>query len=304
MAKETTFSQPPGRQVGLLAYDSANDRWQAVYVDASGNLKVDVVTSGLPSGAATAAKQDTMITALQLIDDLRNALNSVGADELDVNIESSVNLNGQLYVYDNGAWIPVATTDAGDGNPVVAIGRGANIAQMGNVGGDGVSTAIKVLFVGGLLYAFNGTSWDRLRCTNYALHTAVQSMPTTEVTAEGGDIFLNYEDVATGDISDENLAAGTNVLDAPAIPSGKVWVVLSAHTDYRGTTPTETRIAVYDGAATHILSVDVSPVSARPYPWTGMAILKAGENMRFIVIGATAGDDLYCRYRGYQMDAP
>lgn len=38
------------------------------------------------AGGATAANQATMITALQLIDDLYNALNSVGLDELDVNV--------------------------------------------------------------------------------------------------------------------------------------------------------------------------------------------------------------------------
>lgn len=56
-------------------------------IDSDGHLQVDTLSSALPSGAATSAKQDTMITALQLIDDLRAALDSVGTDELDVNIE-------------------------------------------------------------------------------------------------------------------------------------------------------------------------------------------------------------------------
>ena len=37
-------------------------------VDSDGHLQVDVMSSGLPSGGATAANQSTMITALQLID--------------------------------------------------------------------------------------------------------------------------------------------------------------------------------------------------------------------------------------------
>lgn len=60
------------------------DQWRKLIADATGHLQVDVVTSGLPSGGATAANQATMITALQLIDDLRNALNSIATDELDV----------------------------------------------------------------------------------------------------------------------------------------------------------------------------------------------------------------------------
>jgi hypothetical protein len=45
---------------------------------------VDVVSSALPTGAATSAKQDTEIAALQLIDDLRNALATVATDKLRV----------------------------------------------------------------------------------------------------------------------------------------------------------------------------------------------------------------------------
>lgn len=41
------------------------------------------------TGYATSAKQDTMITALQLIDDLRNALGSVNTDDLQVDVKTS-----------------------------------------------------------------------------------------------------------------------------------------------------------------------------------------------------------------------
>lgn len=54
-------------------------------IDAAGHVQVDVVSSALPALAATSTKQDTMITALQLIDDLRGALDAVKADRLNVN---------------------------------------------------------------------------------------------------------------------------------------------------------------------------------------------------------------------------
>ena len=72
----------------LLGYDGTD--FYVVRTDATGNLQIDVLASALPAGAATAAHQLTMITALQLIDDLRGALDSVGTDELDVNVEASV----------------------------------------------------------------------------------------------------------------------------------------------------------------------------------------------------------------------
>ena len=52
--------------------------------DADGHPQVDVLTSALPTGAATSANQTTEITALQLIDDLRAALASVATDQLKV----------------------------------------------------------------------------------------------------------------------------------------------------------------------------------------------------------------------------
>lgn len=59
--------------------------WRKVLADAAGHLQVDVLSSTLPALAATAAHQVTMITALELIDDLQAALASVGGDELLVN---------------------------------------------------------------------------------------------------------------------------------------------------------------------------------------------------------------------------
>jgi len=70
--------------LGLIVSPVGTDgtHWYALTVDAAGHLQIDVVTSALPAGAATSANQATMITALQLIDDLRAALASVGSDEL------------------------------------------------------------------------------------------------------------------------------------------------------------------------------------------------------------------------------
>jgi len=68
-------------------------------VDADGHTQVDVLTSALPTGAATSAKQDTEITALQLIDDLRAALASVATDQLKVKGQDQLfGYKGQLLL--------------------------------------------------------------------------------------------------------------------------------------------------------------------------------------------------------------
>jgi hypothetical protein len=74
--------------VSFVAWDGTDFR--IVTIDTSGHLQVDLLSSVLPTGAATAANQLTEITALQLIDDLRAALHSVNTDELQVNVEDSV----------------------------------------------------------------------------------------------------------------------------------------------------------------------------------------------------------------------
>ena len=73
-----------GHGIPRMIYGSDGSKWYAVLVDSDGHVKIDVVTSGLPTDAATATNQATMITALQLIDDLRAALGSVATDYLRV----------------------------------------------------------------------------------------------------------------------------------------------------------------------------------------------------------------------------
>jgi len=77
--------------------------YRAFAVDASGHIQADVLSSTLPAGAATAAHQLTMITALQLIDDLRNALQSVATDRLKVRGEDQLfSFRGVLAVWTEG----------------------------------------------------------------------------------------------------------------------------------------------------------------------------------------------------------
>lgn len=73
---------------GIWGWDT--NTWRQLIADVAGHLQIDVVTSGLPAGGATAANQATMITALQLIDDLQRALSSIGLDQIDTVVRSSV----------------------------------------------------------------------------------------------------------------------------------------------------------------------------------------------------------------------
>lgn len=93
MTKETNFEHPPRGHVGLLAYDSVNDRFQVVYVGADGRLHIDVKASALPSGAATAAKQ--------LADG-----HNVTVDNADIEVvqPTPADLKMAQHQYDGAAW--------------------------------------------------------------------------------------------------------------------------------------------------------------------------------------------------------
>ncbi len=95
-------------------------------IDSDGHLQVDVLTSALPSGAATSARQDTMITALQLIDDLRAALDSVQTDRLNVNAYAdgaSEIMTGYLRTATNSAVrATIATPASGKKIRLVSVG--------------------------------------------------------------------------------------------------------------------------------------------------------------------------------------
>jgi len=90
-----------GKLTTFLGWDGVNFR--AVAVNGAGQIETHVITSALPTGAATAAKQDTQTTALQSIQNLVGALNDVGLDELRV-----------LVAKDGAAWLPLHVTAVGD----------------------------------------------------------------------------------------------------------------------------------------------------------------------------------------------
>ena len=132
---KVALASPSTLDTHLYGYDPTT--WRPLLVDASGRAiivgtgtsgrvpttiaeelpagtqnigDVDVVSSALPSGAATSANQSTEITALQLIDDLRNALASVATDKLRASIVDAL-VAGTARIgsvgeegYYNGAW--------------------------------------------------------------------------------------------------------------------------------------------------------------------------------------------------------
>lgn len=76
-----------GPAVTVMGFDGTDFRLFSV--DSTGKIQVSVVSCALPTGAATAAKQDIHTSYLDVLSSLCNALLSVGTDQLQVNVLSS-----------------------------------------------------------------------------------------------------------------------------------------------------------------------------------------------------------------------
>ena len=105
--------------------------------DGGGSITVDATSLPLPTGAATAGNQTTMITALQLIDDLRNALKTVNTDQLVVEQEAAPSVADSNVVATQAAGELVATRASRRG----LIIQNADTTDTVWIGDSGVTTA-------------------------------------------------------------------------------------------------------------------------------------------------------------------
>lgn len=93
---------------GTVAMGTDGTNVFAVHTDTSGDLQVDVLSSALPSGAATSAKQDTAQTALDAIKTSVETLdNAISGSEMQVDVVAALpagtNNIGDVDVFSNTA---------------------------------------------------------------------------------------------------------------------------------------------------------------------------------------------------------
>lgn len=121
-----------GDIVGSNAYLLALLTELRLKADLTETQPVSAAALPLPAGASTQAQQVTQTIALQLIDNLVGALDSVGTDELDVNVEASVLPTGAA----TSAWqdtlndgLVTVIDNLPTGGKQLKINRTANIAN-------------------------------------------------------------------------------------------------------------------------------------------------------------------------------
>ena len=88
-SEQTNGGSLPSKQMIIGGYDGSNVR--AIKTDAAGELQVDISTSALPSGAATAALQTTGNGILTTIDaDTGNIAGAISGTEMQVDVVASL----------------------------------------------------------------------------------------------------------------------------------------------------------------------------------------------------------------------
>jgi len=250
-----------------VGYDGTH--WYALTVDDAGQLQVDVLTSALPTGAATAANQTTMITALQLIDDLRAALDSVGTDELDVKVEASVLPTG-------------AATAANQTTMITALQLIDDLrAALDSVGTDELDVNVEA---------------------SVLPDGAAEQGTLQNIDGHLKNQVFGYAGVYHERIVELNASAGSNALNGSVVPAGEVWVVTTVMAYNADTNPSEIYIGINDGVTNHLLNRVLSPGVDVPVQWSGQAYLETGDKIKAYFGGCALNDDLYAFFNGYKME--
>ena len=164
----------------IWGWDSVNSVWVKLLVDSNGKVQVDTKSSALPIGASTSANQTIMITALQLIDDLRNALGSVNTDDLQVDVKDIVDGEIKNYGDVNGSWkkqplifgytdtyYEKITADSA-GTSLLILGTAVASGYIHIVRNCGIRNQDGDMASGGALYVSDGT-------TNYIIQQSISS---------------------------------------------------------------------------------------------------------------------------------
>jgi len=207
-------------QVAIWGWDGVAP-WVPVHVDAAGDLQVDVLTSALPAGGATAANQALIIAGTgTLVANQGHCYGYDGANWQTMLVGApadafatpahALEVMSFLMGYNGATWDMLRMESGAWHNLRVAIYDGAQQAYVGSLGADNVSVSRNGLTVMAHLYGFDGTNWDRLRVdAAQNLTVAVNEVRKTDTST--------IAQVAVGVASTAVLAANANRIFAELV---------------------------------------------------------------------------------------
>lgn len=230
----------------ISGYDGANV--QVIKTDAAGELQIDVLSSALPTGAATLAEQQTQTTSLQLIDDAvattgaaitAKGIAAAGTDGTNARILKT-DASGELQV--DVLTLPAITLSQGTSS--VAVGDGTDIIAVSAAGE--VSTVVTQPLPAGnnnigdvdVVSVVPGTGATNLGKAEDAAHSSgdtgvmalgVRNDAGTAFAADGDYVPLSVD--ALGRVRVVSVDAGLDVvdfLDTPLLDASSTNIPASA----------------------------------------------------------------------------
>lgn len=297
------------------------NQWKKLIADAAGHLQVDVIASGLPTGGATAANQTTMITALQLIDDLRNALHTVHTDELDVDVQTSVLPTGAATSVNQTTMITALQLIDDLRNALDSVGTDeldvnveASVLPTGAATSANQTTMITALqLIDDLRNALHTVATDELDVVIDGQSADIEITQTAPADLtpgiEGWDgsawrklpLLWGYSEHWSERKLDLSATAPDDFLSTTPVVAGQLYVAEAISIRWTGTTCTLTQIQITDGADFIILNEDTAPTSGDWLSWSGKLTLSEDDVIKAVFQGLTANDNIYLRVWGYKM---
>jgi hypothetical protein len=268
------------------------------------NILTELESDTLPTGAATAANQTTMITALQLIDDLRNALASVATDKLRASIIDSalptdaatqITLASCLTQLQSLLTELQLKADLTETQPVSAASLPLPSSAATSANQSTEITALQL--IDDLRNALGSVNTDDLQVD-------VKTMPTTTIQAAGGDKPFSLESALWQSVN-HVCTQNNDAVVGTSVPTGKMWVISLIAARDETTALTYVQYYAHIGSAYHIFYDPRHAVAAWQHDtWTGTLYLNAGDSLYAVYFGSLTGDTIVLTFHGYQMDAP
>ena len=256
-----------GRIGTLLGFDGT--AFRPVAVDEDGQLQVDVLSGGGSVDAATATNQATMITALQLIDDLRAALGSVNTDDLQVDVKTSALPAG-------------AATSANQTTMVTALQLIDDLRNaLGSVDTDDLQVDVKTSAL---------PTGAATETTLNAMLTKMKRLVTCVLDA--------YHELK----SNTNAASGYNLLAGTAVPAGEIWVINEIAVCNNKHACTSIQMNTKDSTHDYTMRSIIGTTTGIWDYYQGYLVMTAGWYIGGHFNGCTAGDAIYLAILGFMVD--
>jgi hypothetical protein len=263
-----------GKIVSVITYDGTD--FHLIRADAAGHLQVDTLSSALPTGAATSANQLTEITALQLIDDLRNALASVATDSLKTDDDALQTLVSAIAL--DGAGHPQVDVLTS----ALPTGAATSANQLTEI------TALQLI--------------DDLR--NALASVATDSLNVRDTTLE--DLVRIYQRGKIKSLFTETVPgagdAGNIVLVGTAVPPSRILVVTWASIKLASGSAAAGCLYAYVSAMYHEIVSRILFGPGSSFESMNDILIPPGDSLRAIFFGVGAGTACQLCYGGYYIE--